>query len=129
MAERTGEDGGDGRFLKALVLSVGALALCTLLVFLPIAGPLLLVTVAPFAACYFGARKAGLDSRRGWLWLGISAGAIISAAQAAVVVQLMSLFGPVNILEPVGLSLVAALFCSNVAFGALGGRSGSAAGG
>ena len=129
MAEEVGEDdGAEGRFLKALVLSLGALALCTLLIFVPVAGPVLLVTVAPFGACYFGARKAGLDTRRGWLWLGIGAGAITSAAQTAVIIQLVSLFGPVDLLEPIGLGLVAALFCSNIVFGVLGSRRGAAGG-
>jgi hypothetical protein len=129
MAEEVGEDDrAGGRFLKALVLSVGALALCTLLIFIPVAGPALLVTVAPFTACYFGARRAGLDTGRGWLWLGLCAGAIISTVQTAILIQLVSLFGPVDLFEPIGLSLVAVLFCANIVFGALGSRRGAAEG-
>jgi|GEM_PF-2556398 len=111
---------------KALAVAVGLLALSCLLIFLPMVGPLLLFTVAPFAACSFAARVTGLDSPRGWLWLGLSAGGIISLVEAAIILSLAGLIGPVDLLEPLGLGLLTAITVSNLVSGSLGARRGAA---
>jgi hypothetical protein len=120
------QDDSATRFLKGLVLAVGILALSCLLIFLPIVGPLLLFTVAPFVACYYAVRLSGLEMRRGWLWLGLSAGAIISAVESSVVLSVVGLFGAVDLFEPVGLTLLCVLFLANISFGALGARRAAA---
>ncbi len=119
-------DGSAARFLKGLVLSVGILALSCLLLFLPIVGALLLVTVAPFLACYYGVRLSGLETKRGWLWLGLSAGAIISVVESSVLLSVLVLFGPLDSFEPVGLGMLFITFLANMAFGALGARRAAA---
>ena len=116
------EDDSALAFLKALVLAVGILALSCLLLFLPVVGPLLLVTVAPFLACHYGVRISGLDTPRGWLWLGLCAGAMMSAVEPTVLLSVFGLFGMVDPFEPVGLGLLFILFLANMAFGALGAR-------
>lgn len=127
MAEEDGgADGSATAFLKALGVSVGLLALACLLLFLPVVGVFLLVTAAPFAACNYGVKVSGLDSPRGWLWLGISAGAIISLIESSVLLSLIGLFGALDTLEPVGLALLAAVFVSNIGFGSLGARRAAA---
>ena len=126
-----GEDEHDNsavRFFKGLILAIGILALSCLLLFLPAVGPLLLITVAPYAACYFGVRSSGLDTPRGWLWLGLSAGALISIVESMVLLSVIGLFGAVEAFEPRGLALLGALFLSNMLFGALGARRAAAEG-
>ncbi len=77
MADDAGEpDNSAVRFMKGLAVAVGILALSCLLLFLPVVGAVLLITAAPFLACYYGVRVAEVDSPRGWLWLGLSAGAL-----------------------------------------------------
>jgi hypothetical protein len=119
-------DNSTTRFLKGLVLAVGILALSCLLLFLPIVGPLLLITVAPFAACYYAVRLSGINTQSGRLWLGLSAGAIFSAVESSVLLSIVGLFGAVDPFEPVGLALIGALFLANLAFGALGARRAAA---
>jgi len=127
MAEDDGDrDDSAPAFLKALVLAVGILALSCLLLFLPIVGALLLVTLAPFLACYYAVRISGLDTPRGWLWLGLCAGATMSAVESTVLLSVVGLFGVVDPFEPVGLGLLFILFLANIAFGALGARRAAA---
>lgn len=115
------------RFLKGLVIAVGILALSMLLVFLPVAGPLLLITVAPFTAGYFGVRLSGMDTPRGWLWLGLCAGALISIVESTILLSLIAMvLGAVDLSEPVGLGLLSALFLANMSFGGLGARRAAA---
>ena len=116
------------RFLVALVLALGMLALSCLLLLVPIAGPLLLVTFAPFMACNFAVKRSGLYAPRGWLWLGISAGAIMGVVEGGAVLFVFGLFGTVDPFEPVGLGLLVLLFSSNVVFSVLGARRGAAEG-
>jgi len=110
------------RLLKGLAIAVGILALSCLLLFVPVVGAVLLLTAAPFLACYYGVRVAEVDQHRGWLWLGLSAGAIISLVESSILLSIVGLFGPLDVLEPLGLAILAAVFLSNMAFGALGGR-------
>jgi hypothetical protein len=127
MAEEDGgADGSATAFLKALGVAVGLLALACLLLFLPVVGVFLLITAAPFAACNYGVKVSGLDSPRGWLWLGISAGAIISLIESSVLLSLIGLFGPLDSLEPVGLAILAVVFLANMGFGSLGARRAAA---
>jgi len=128
MGGQDGVDNSAARFLKGLVIALGILALSCLLILLPVVGTLLLITVAPFAACYFGVRSSGLDTPRGWLWLGLSAGALISIVESMVLVSVIGLFGALDPLEPVGLGLLFVLFLANMLFGALGARRASAEG-
>ena len=126
-----GEDEQDNsavRFFKGLIMAIGILALSCLLLFLPAVGPLLLITVAPFAACYFGVRLSGLGTPRGWLWLGLGSGALISIVESMVLLSVIGLFGAVDPFEPRGLALLGALFLSNMLFGALGARRAAAEG-
>jgi len=120
--EDGGQDNSAARFLKGLVLSFGILALSCLLLFLPVVGPLLLITVAPFTACFYGVKLSGLETPRGWLWLGLCAGALISVVESSVLLSVVSMFGAVDLFEPAGLGLLSALFLANMLFGALGGR-------
>jgi len=128
MGDGEGEDDPAARFLKGFVLATGILAVSCLLLFLPVVGPLLLITAAPFAACYFGLRSSGLDTPRGWLWLGLCAGALISVVESSVLLSVIGLVGAVDPFEPVGLGLMGALFMSNMLFGALGARRAAAEG-
>jgi hypothetical protein len=117
-----GDGGSAAAFLKALAVALGILALACLLIFLPVVGAFLLVTAAPFAACNYAVKLSGLDSPRGWLWLGIAAGGIISLVESSILLSLFGLFGALDILEPVGLLILLAVLSANMGFGALGAR-------
>ncbi len=121
-----GREDSATRFLKALGVAAGILALSCLLLFVPVVGWLLLITAAPFLACHYGVALSGLDTERGWLWLGLSAGAIITVLESSILLSLVGIMGAVEPLEPVGLMLLGAILVSNLAFGALGARRAAA---
>ena len=118
----------EARFLKGFCIAIGIFALCSLLLLIGPAGVILLVTFAPFAAGYYGGRTGAENSRWGWFYFGASAGLLWSVVEiAALSMIIMSVFGFIDVLEPIGLSIIAAIFVSNTTFCVLGARSGAAA--
>lgn len=118
----------EARVLRGFCIAIGIFALCSLLVLIGPAGVILLVTFAPFAAGYYGGRTGAGNDLWGWLGFGAAAGLLWSAAETYILVMVLSsVLGSADVLEPVGASIIAALFVSNTTFCVLGARSGAAA--
>ena len=114
-------------FLRGLGIALGIFALSLLLLLLAPAGTVLLVTFAPLAAGYYGARAGSRRPDRGWLLLGVSAGSIWSLVETGIFLTLLAgILGTVDPLEPYGLGALAACAASNILFCALGARLGAA---
>jgi hypothetical protein len=114
-------------FLKGLGVAMGVFALCSLLLLMPPAGTVLLATLAPFAAGYYGARIGGRGIGSRWPLLGALAGILWSVIQIGILLAVFASFmGTADTFEPYGLSILAALSFSNVSFCILGARTGAA---
>jgi hypothetical protein len=113
-------------FLWGLGTAIGILALSSLLLLLPPAGTVLMVTFAPLAAGYYGARAGHRRSHSGWLLLGISAALIWSAVEAGLILTVLAEIMGTVMLDPIGLAALAVGIASNVIFCALGARLGAA---
>ena len=114
-------------FIWGLGTAIGIFALSLLLLLLAPAGTVLMVTLAPLAAGYYGARAGYRRSYSGWLLLGVSAGFIWTIVEAALLYTVLTEFlGAVDYLEPYGLCVSVAIPVSNVLFCALGARLGAA---
>ena len=120
---------GDGpRLVRGMLIALCIFALSSALLLIPPVGTLLLVTAAPFFAGYFGARKAGPGcGRSDWLLIGSLPAAIWSAVEISLLLLIMGSFlGSVDLLEPIGLSVLVGLAVLNIVFCVLGARSGAA---
>lgn len=118
----------EARFLKGFSIAIGIFAICSLLLLTGPAGVILLATFAPFAAGYYGGRTGAECTRSGWLVFGAAAGLTWSAVEASILIMVLSsILGTVDVLEPIGLSIIAAIFVSNTTFCVLGTRSGASA--
>ena len=118
----------EARILKGFCIAIGIFALCSLLLLIGPAGVILMVTFAPFAAGYYGGRTGAENSRWGWFYFGTSAGLLWSVVQSYVLLMVLTgVLGSADVLEPIGLSIIAAIFVSNTTFCVLGARSGAAA--
>jgi hypothetical protein len=126
MAEAQGR-GRLGNFLLGLGAATGILALSLLLLFLPPVGTLVMVTFAPLAAGYYGARAGRMGLSSGWLLLGATAGSIWSLVNAAIILALLSgVMGTADPLEPFGLLLLLVISGCNIVFCIVGARLGAA---
>ncbi|MCK5561918.1 MAG: hypothetical protein KAJ51_15065, partial [Thermoplasmata archaeon] len=76
-AEGAGEPGSVRveRFDKAFIISLALIALLTLLIFIPLIGPFMVLTLVPYIACNLGCRYV---SRRNGVQVGILIGIIWS---------------------------------------------------
>jgi hypothetical protein len=114
--------------LRGMGTALGVLALSSLLLFLPPAGTVLMVTFAPLAAGYYGAKSGSCRPVSSWLLLGFSAGMIWSVVVVGALVAVMGGFlGSADPFEPYGLRVLAAVTVSNVLFCILGARMGARA--
>ena len=113
-------------FLWGLGTALGIFALSSLLLLLPPAGTVLVVTFGPLAAGYYGARAGARRFYHGWLLLGVSAGLIWSMVEAGLILTILAEFMGEVQLEPLGLSALAVGIALNVIFCALGARLGTA---
>lgn len=108
-------------FAKGFAVALGIMGLSYLLLLLPPAGTILLVTFCPFIACYFGGKMGAKDAHSSWLSFGLSIALIWSACEVGLLIVLLGAFlGSVNLLEPVGLALIGSIFILNIVFCVLG---------
>lgn len=110
-------------FGVALAVDLLALPVALVLVYF---WPLFILALVPYLAGRLGARYA---PGRQAVQAGALAGAVMVTVLVAVFLSLLASLQPhrFELLEPVGLSLVAAGYLLAMVFGALGGRHGAAA--
>lgn len=115
-----------GNTLKGGGTAIGILLLSLLLVFAAPFGTVLMVTFAPLAAGYYGARVARMGPGSAWLVFGLVTGGIWCVIMWGLALALLSsVVGPLDLLEPSGLGLLAAVCLSNILFCVLGARLGA----
>lgn len=124
-APRTGTDdrieqaGMGHSFLKGLLATLSIYLSTLLLVLVPIIGAILALTLVPYLASSLGTRKAQPRFR---IPISISASAIWSLVETAVVIAFMSLpQTPMGfVMERIGLSVIIVIWTLNIVFGVMG---------
>jgi len=125
MAEAEGR-GNVGHILMGMGTAIGVFALSLLLLLAPPVGTLVMVTFAPLAAGYYGARVGRMGPSSRWLLFGATAGGVWSLVDTAIILALLSgMMGTLDASEPFGLGLIAAIFVFNIIFCILGARLGA----
>jgi hypothetical protein len=113
------------RFDKAFMVSVGLLALLSLLFFIPLLGPLMGLSLAPYFACNRGCRH--VNSKNG-LQLGFMMGVLWSVIELFLLFQILN-FVKIAVTEPgvhtiVDIAIIVFVFMANIIFCTIGGYTG-----
>lgn len=115
------------RFDKAFGLSLGLIALLSLLVFIPVLGWLLCLTLVPYLACNLGCRYV---SKRNGIQVGILIGIVWSIIELYILFQILtiikiSLANP-GIYSGLDMAIIILIFIANILFCMFGGYTGGA---
>lgn len=115
------------RFDKAFLISLGLIALLSLLVFIPILGPLLLLTLVPYLSCNIGCKYVG---RRNGVQVGLLVGILWSIIEFNLIVQFLNQIkiavGEAAIKTNLDLFLIVLIFVANIVLCMIGGYTGGA---
>jgi hypothetical protein len=115
------------RFDKAFIISLALIALLTLLIFIPLIGPLMVLTLVPYIACNRGCRYV---SRRNGVQVGILIGAIWSIIEIYILFNILAMVS-ISVTEPaiktsLDVLILVLIFCANLIFCMVGGYTGGA---
>jgi hypothetical protein len=115
------------RFDKAFLISLGLIALFSLLVFIPILGPLLLLTLVPYLSCNIGCKYV---SKRNGVQVGLLIGILWSIIEFNLIVQFLNQIkiavGEAAITTNLDLFLIVLIFIANIVLCMIGGYTGGA---
>jgi len=113
------------RFDKAFLISLGLIALLSLLVFIPVLGPLLLLTLVPYLSCNIGCKYV---SRRNGVQVGLLVGILWSIIEFNLIVQFLNQIkiavGEAAIKSNLDLFLIVLIFIANIVLCIIGGYTG-----
>lgn len=113
------------RFDKAFLISLGLIALLSLLVFIPVLGPLLLLTLVPYLSCNIGCKYV---SKRNGVQVGLLVGILWSIVEYNIIVQFLNQIkiavGEAAIKTNLDLFLIVLLFIANIVLCIIGGYTG-----
>jgi hypothetical protein len=115
----------DERFDKAFAISLGLIALLSLLLLIPFIGPFMGLTLVPYLACNRGCRYV---SKVNGLQVGILVGAIWSIIEIFLMFQILD-YVKISVSTPgiktgLDLTIIIILFTANLIFCMLGGYTG-----
>ncbi len=115
------------RFDKAFLISLGLIALLSLLIFIPLIGPALALSLVPYLACNRGCRYVG---KRNGLQVGFLVGFVWAIIELYILFQIlgqfkMSVAGP-GIQTNLDIVIIGVLFIANIIFCMIGGYTGGA---
>jgi hypothetical protein len=115
------------RFDKAFVISLGLIALLSLLIFIPGLGPVMLLSVIPYVSCNIGCRYV---SKRNGIQVGILIGIIWSIVECYLLFQFLREV-MISVSEPairtsVDVFIIILIFTANLIFCIIGGYTGGA---
>jgi hypothetical protein len=115
------------RFDKAFVISLGIYALLSLLIFIPVIGPLMVATLVPYIACNRGCRYV---SKLNGIQIGLLIGIIWSIIEVYLLFQFLTLI-KISVADPgiyTGLDtwIIFLLAITNIIFSIIGGYTGGA---
>ena len=115
------------RFDKAFLISLGLIALLSLLVFIPVLGPLFLLTLVPYLSCNIGCKYVG---RRNGVQVGLLVGILWSIIEYNLIVQFLNQIkiavGEAAIKTNLDLFLILLIFVANIVLCMIGGYTGGA---
>jgi hypothetical protein len=113
------------RFDKAFAISLGLIALLSLLFFIPLIGPIMGLTLVPYLACNRGCRYV---TKANGLQVGILVGAIWSIIEVYLMFQILDYVSisvsPPGIITGLDITVIILLFTANLIFCMLGGITG-----
>lgn len=115
------------RFDKAFLISLGLIALFSLLIFIPFLGPVMLLSVIPYISCNIGCRYV---SKRNGIQVGILLGIIWSIVEFYLLFQFLREV-MISVSEPaikttVDVIIIVLIFTANLIFCIIGGYTGGA---
>lgn len=115
------------RFDKAFIISLGLIALLSLLIFIPFLGPVMLLSVIPYMSCNIGCRYV---SKRNGIQVGILLGIIWSIVECYLLFQFLKEV-MISVSEPairtnVDVFIIVLIFTANLIFCIIGGYTGGA---
>jgi hypothetical protein len=115
------------RFDKAFIISLGIIAILSLLAFIPILGPLLALTLVPYLACNLGCKYV---NKMNGAQVGIIVGILWSIVEINLLLQILSFVtisvGKPVIKESIDYLIIFTIFILNIIFCMIGGYTGGA---